>query len=311
MTKYLLLAGLLILAACKDSDPTPGSTLGSWKKRKDYTGVGRSNGNTIAFSLLGKGYFGMGGNVSDPFLRDVWQYDPAADSWTKKNDFPFDLPAVADVALGNKAYVLTYSGGLHEYNPETDSWKYLSSAPFGTRVHLAAFAAKGNLYFGTGNALDGSNVIQTKDFWRYNVSANTWTQVSDFPGGPRLSTVSFAIGDNGYVGLGFKGAGAPPFSTDMWRYDADKDEWSQVANFPSDQINSMAFASTTKGYVGVSNNTTADLYEYDPGTNAWRKLKGFPSTSYLFVEVIRNEERFFAVGGWFSDYSVQVYEFIP
>ena len=40
------------------------------------------------FSINGKGYLGMGITSSGTNLADWWMYDPIADTWTQKSNFP-------------------------------------------------------------------------------------------------------------------------------------------------------------------------------------------------------------------------------
>lgn len=312
MKKHLLSLFLLAFAiACsKDEDPTP--SLGSWQQLNDFPGEGRNDG--ISFSLLGKGYWGLGNNGSG-YVRDMWAYDPATDSWTEKNDFPFDIPAVAAAAVNDKGYMISYFGTLYEYNPVTDTWKLLSTFPGGYRPGMTGFALGGDLYFGTGNNVDVNNFQTFKDFWRYDIAENKWTAIADFPGVSRTNAISFIVGDKAYVGLGFNGIAAPPIYKDMWSYDAKTGDWTQIADLPENNtIVGILFSNAKKGYVGVyeSNETHRGIvYEFDPSANVWRKVKMFPSGSSLNTESFFVNNRSFVFGGWWSETSLQVWEFVP
>jgi N-acetylneuraminic acid mutarotase len=316
MKKHALIILLAITAFTCSKDEDPSSSLGSWKQLNDFPGEGRNDG--ISFSLLGKGYWGLGGNTSNSFLRDMWAYDPATDSWTQKNDFPFDLPGVAAATANDKGYVMTYSGSLYEYSPVTDAWKYLSSFPEGNRPGIAGFGLGGNLYFGTGNGvvMDANNQYPPlKDFWKYDLSQNTWIRIADFPGVGRTAAVSFVIGEKAYVGIGYNGVGAPPFYKDMWSYDATSAAWTQIADFPEPNATvGIVFSNATKGYIGVNENNETHrgiMYEYNPAGYAWRKIQMFPSGSSLETQSFFLNNRSFVVGGWWSEISSQVWEFVP
>lgn len=316
MKKHLLvlLVAFSLITCSKDEDPPP--SLGSWTQLANFPGVGRNSG--ITFSLLGKGYWGLGGNTTNSFLRDMWAYDPATDSWEQKNDFPYDVPGETTVTINDKGYLITYSGALYEYNPVSDSWKYLSSFPTGNRPGITGFALGGNAYFGTGNGVvPGANGTYppSKDFWKYDVSQNTWTPIDDFPGLARSAAVSFVVGEKAYVGLGFDGIGAPPIYTDVWRYDAATNKWDQVADFPeSNGLPGILFSNDTKGYIGVPANNALHqgrMFEYDPAGNAWREIKTFPSGSSLETHSFFLDNRSFVIGGWWSEITSQVWEFVP
>jgi N-acetylneuraminic acid mutarotase len=316
MKKNVLLLFLAITAFTCSKDEDPSSSLGSWIQLNSFPGEGRNDG--ISFSLLGKGYWGLGGNTSNSFLRDMWAYDPATDSWTQKNDFPFDLPGVAAAATNEKGYVMTYFGSLYEYSPVTDTWKYLISFPGGYRPGITGFVLGGNVYFGTGNnvVIDADDQFTTfNDFWKYDVSQNKWIPIADLPGVPRTGAVSFVIGDNAYVGIGFNGIGAPPFFKDMWSYNATTNAWTQIADFPEPNATvGIVFSNTTKGYIGVNENNETHrgvMYEYNSASNAWRKIQMFPSGSCLETQSFFLNNRNFVVGGWWSEISEQVWEFRP
>lgn len=68
-----------------------------WTRKADFPGVQRLRG--IAFSVKGKGYFGLGTGVNQQGLRDIWQYDPATDQWQYSTDYP---------GQGNR-YLITFS----------------------------------------------------------------------------------------------------------------------------------------------------------------------------------------------------------
>ena len=318
MKKQLLIILLAFSAitCSKEEAEDPSPSIGYWIQLNNFPGEGRNGG--ITFSLLGKGYWGLGGNPSNSFLKDMWAYDPATDSWTQKNDFPFDLPAVAAATTSEKGYVLSYSGNLYEYNPVADTWKYLSSFPGGSRPGITGFGLGENVYFGTGNGivLDANNQLPTfKDFWKYDIPQNKWIRIADLPGVSRTAAVSFVIGEKAYVGLGFNGIGAPPIYKDMWRYDATADTWVQIADFPeSNSLVGILFSNATKGYIGVPENNESHkgiMHEYDPVSNAWRKIQMFPSTSSLNTQSFFLNNRNFVLGGWWSEISTQAWEFVP
>ena len=294
----------------------PEASPGSWNQLKNFPGEGRNS--AISFSILGKGYWGLGGNTTNIHLRDIWEYDPIDDSWVQKNDFPFDLPGIAAATANDKGYVVTYSGGLYEFDPVADTWKYLSSFPGGSRQGIVGFGLGKAVYFGTGNSVvtDADDLFLTfKDFWKYDLSENKWIAIADFPGVSRSEAVSLVIGEKAYVGLGYNGVAAPPIFSDMWSYDATTASWTQIADFPeTNSLVGIVFSGATKGYVGVPENVGAHrgvVYEYNPAGDAWRKVSVFPSGNSLETQSFLLNNRSFIVGGWWSQITSQVWEFVP
>ena len=79
----------------------------------------------FTFSLNGKGYVGGGSENAMEYDDDLFEYNPATNQWTKKNDLPFTNKATVFV-VNNTVYAATNDymtpGNLWEYNPVTDSW---------------------------------------------------------------------------------------------------------------------------------------------------------------------------------------------
>jgi N-acetylneuraminic acid mutarotase len=134
----------------------------SWARKSDFPGEG-FNGYA-GFVIDNKGYLYLGSTNSSSSVTkfELWEYDPANDSWTRKADFPGASRGYAlAFSLGNKGYL-----GLGAQTEE----------PLPMIVPL--------------------------DFWEYDPQGNSWSRQADFPAAGRSMAVSFAIGSLGYVGLG-------------------------------------------------------------------------------------------------------------
>ncbi|MEK6616592.1 MAG: hypothetical protein AABZ32_10860 [Bacteroidota bacterium] len=120
-------------------------------------------------------------------------------------------------------------------------------------------------------------------------SQGTWTKKEDFPGSSRYYAVSFSIGNKGYYGMGQKQVELFTYKvyTDFWEYDAEKNTWTQKAEFPKDgRLGVKGFSVSGKGYVGFGyfimpngpnaggNDYQSDMYEFDPVANLWTKKNG-------------------------------------
>jgi len=82
-------------------------TTGKWIKRASLPGCGRFNG--VAFAVCDKGYVGLGtGDGISPAneRNDLWEYDPTADTWTQKANYPNGtLKKCTSFVINGKAYV--------------------------------------------------------------------------------------------------------------------------------------------------------------------------------------------------------------
>ena len=81
------------------------SDTGHWQQISYFRGVGRSGG--VAFQIDGKGYFGLGYNLSYGRLQDFWQYNPLSDEWVPRTPFP---PEGRDRAVGFSIGPYGYAG---------------------------------------------------------------------------------------------------------------------------------------------------------------------------------------------------------
>ena len=74
---------------------------------------------------------------------------------------------------------------------------------------------------------DDGTLPMLKDLWEYEPTTDTWTQKTDFPGGPRTTAVGFAIASTGklYIGTGDDDVNQ---HDDFWEWDSANDTWTQV-----------------------------------------------------------------------------------
>ncbi len=112
-----------------------------------------------------------------------------------------------------------------------------------------------------------------------------WIKQAEFLGEPRGSAVSFTIGNDAYIGTGYR---------KIRSYDETEEEnclksfykynlqygWDRIADFPGKaRHEAVAFSINGKGYVGtgvdIDGNRLKDFYEYDPATNTWKEAPEF------------------------------------
>jgi len=147
------------------------------------------------------------------------------------------------------------------------------------------FGGSAGIDFGTGFSIGvkgyiglGYNGSDLQEFWKYDPTANSWTQVASFTGAARASAVGFSIGTKGYVGLG---ADASYNNyTDFYEYDSVANSWKKMTDFPGTgggRGSAVGFSIGAKGYVGTGGRKTGllsattyyqDFYEFDPTGNA-------------------------------------------
>ena len=204
-----------------------------------------------------------------------------ASGWIQQSDFGGEARhRTTMLSLGNKIYAgLGHYNGAGpnilfedwwEYDPATNSWTQKADYLGGICYHAAAFEINDIGYVGTGRVSANSNIL-VQDFFKYDPTTNTWTQLTDFPGTGRRGAVGFAIGEYGYIGTGTN-------ADDMYRYDPSTDQWQQVASVPGgSRISAVGFALNGFGYLGTGyvssvGWSTTDFYKYNPTTNQWTPI---------------------------------------
>lgn len=174
-----------------------------WTKKNDFT-AGADRHHAVGFTIGSKGYVGTGGIVSSlTVLNDLWEYDPANDNWVRKAD----LPGAARInafgfAIGSKGYIgggLDRSTGsnqydIFEFDPSINQWTSKAAFP-NTSADL--------LQNSFSSVTTGYIVERTERvLWQFNPVANNWNKKALLPN-DLVSTISFSIGNYGYVGESF------------------------------------------------------------------------------------------------------------
>ena len=245
--------------------------LDSWTQKADLPGAARRD--AVAFAINGKGYVGTGMDNANALLgnklKDLWEYDPLANAWTQKADFPGSggngIYFSTAFTVDNKGYVCggkwgpsLYSSQLWEYKPSNDEWIQRANFPPGVRYQLSSFSIGNFGYVGLGANQD----TYKKDFYRYNPGSNQWTQIADFIGGERGSACAFTLNNRGFICLGSNGG----LLGDLLEYNPISNEWElRCAYGGSERKNAVAFVVNGRAFVGLGKGYSgkkASIQEY-------------------------------------------------
>ena len=273
----------------------------TWTQKANLPGLARRN--AIAFTIDDKGYLGTGISASVSWsgtkLNDLWEYDPATNTWTQKANYPGGGGAgvyfATAFSIDSKGYICcgkrgpsNYASDLWEYKPSNDQWIQRASFPAGTRYQLSSFVVDQIAYVGLGT----DENWYMNDFWSYSPGTNTWTQKNDFPGVARGSASSFSIRQRGYISCGSDGG----FLNDLWQYNPYNDTWSIKTDFPGgERRNAIAFSIGDSAYLGTGKGNSGlrkNFHRYFPsaltGMNEELilEVKIFPNPFTVYAEVI-------------------------
>ncbi|HNC96912.1 MAG TPA: hypothetical protein PKW90_12360 [Myxococcota bacterium] len=185
-------------------------------------------------------------------LKDIWEFDPATQAWTKWAATPDDLQRFNATAFIMGQYLYVGGGSKHDgsafptnsfhkfdLNDRTGKGPIANPMPVG-RSNAVSFVLGQRAYVGTG--ISGSGTASNQ-FFAFDPQAESWSAISSLPhpsGAGRHGAAAFALGGRGYVVGGFRcsTAGATDifFSAlrDCWAYDAGADAWTEMAPLPGE-----------------------------------------------------------------------------
>ncbi|HVV54313.1 MAG TPA: kelch repeat-containing protein [Mucilaginibacter sp.] len=230
--------------------------------------------------LLIFGSCGKGVHVTPKTSQDSVKYPGI---WTQLSPFSGSATDGSfSFTLNGKGYLVggDQLSAMWEYDPSTDKWTQKASYPGMGMQFLSGFTINGKAYVGLGYGYDqASGSVQHTDFYAYDPSNDTWTRITDFPGGARYGSFGFALNNQGYVGAGATWNSDRVYF-DMWKYDPGTNSWSQAADYPGvGYYGDVSFTANGSGYVGLglnhSNVLTYDLWQYDPSLNKWTQKAAF------------------------------------
>jgi len=203
----------------------------SWTKKADFPGIPRLG--ATSFTIGNKGYIGMGRELYVNYViktvKDFWEYDPAADTWTRKADLPgIARYGAAGFSIGSNGYLCTGAGGdvladlsdCWQYDQDANVWSQIADFGGGTRFGASGFSIGNKGYIAAGYNHVASN--GTNDSWEYNPALNNWTKKASFNGTGRWDGAGLSIGDKGYIGVGYYNNSETQSTglSDFWEYTA-------------------------------------------------------------------------------------------
>lgn len=110
-----------------------------------------------------------------------------------------------------------------------------------------------------------------------------WVKTSPYGSTNRSGAVCFTIDRQVFIGLGYNPNTIDAenvedgYFRDFYMFDADLDNWIQIASFPGElREQAVSFSDGTYGYVGLGYNRELDLemrdfWRYDPDADVWEK----------------------------------------
>lgn len=238
-----------------------------------------------SFALDGKGYISTGAIKEEPdYIAETWEYDPATDTWTQKDDYAGGMRYGAiGFAINGYGYVGTgyddnYLKDFYRFDPHAaagSQWQIVNGFGGNKRLYGSAFVIDEEAYI----CLGQNNNSNVTDFWKFD--GNNWTQLrdiadtnddedydDDYDNLARYSAVTFVIDGKGYVATGDRSG----VSSDYWVYDPAADLW---YGDPDDDYTPL-----TNVHYGTGGSSRSEAVSFSTGSRGFI-VTGSSGTSYF------------------------------
>jgi len=226
----------------------------TWVQKANYGGGNREA--SCSFGIGTIGYIMTGLDVDTAYCQ-VWAWDELSNTWTNKNIFPNGTRIGASaVSLNGYGYLICGQHPSNCFRPQDH----------GTHGGVCA----GTFY---------------DDFWKYSPDSDSWTQLTNFPGGGRDYGVMVADPQDTAIFYGTGNDNGAKFLSDWWVYRINSATWTQVDSFPGGQrFYAAGFYANGNVYVGTGDNNdtkidaTNDMWQYNPISGIWKRVANVPGT---------------------------------
>ncbi len=169
------------------------------------------------------------------------------------------------------------------------NWKDIGSFEGVQRSNAVTFTIGSNVYVSSG--VD-KKLEYLNDLWVMDPGTLAWTQkasigvVDGEQALPRGYAVGFAVGNAGYVGLGWTASseGRSRYLRDFWKFDPASNSWTKMSDFGgSGRQSAVAFVVNDRAYVGTGDdgNHLKDFWRYEAASDSWTQITSIGGSKRL------------------------------
>ncbi|MDP6453529.1 MAG: kelch repeat-containing protein, partial [SAR202 cluster bacterium] len=251
-------------------------------------------GASDAFDPATRTWHIFGGHTGSSETGQFWRYDAENNRWDSIIPFgptPSSRTRGAIVWDDSNNRMLMYGGApcsgagtckkdLWAYTPSDSAWTQLASAPVGRAGAASAWDAKRNrmMVFGGGDGDGTANTLMA-----YESDADSWTTLTSGPTPRGSYEPNGAVWDTANDRmLLFAGGGVEKLLNELWAYDPNTDQWSQLgpsgswppvraahsALWDSNTDRMLVFGGNGGSVLGDHN----DVWAYSTADNEWVQL---------------------------------------
>lgn len=239
----------------------------TWETRADmldlvYGGAACATDGTNLFCLRGVG------------TTDFWKYTVATNTWAGVSNPPLSMNSGSTLSYYNgNMYAARGSGTttMYRYNIAANAW-YTTT----TDGITALAAAPATISEDKTAAIRGAEIFITRDqgtqtFYKYNITTNIWTTLTNTPQATRyVGAVYNAADDFVYV---FRGNG----QYDFWKYNPTTNIFLGPTDLPATPGSGADLLYRSGFLYYLRGNNTANIYKYEIATGIWTTLTSAPA----------------------------------
>lgn len=295
----------------------------TWTTNLTVTNLGALNNGSSVCKTSNTLYALRANNTVNFYSYNLTSADPGS-AWTVLTSMPTTsgasgaYPATATNAnygasiacLGSDVYALKGNNSNHFFKYSGSSWSSLTVAPQRTYSGAGIVAVPNGSYCAdSGGCIFALMGSQRGDWYRYDITANTWTQLADLPTATNY-TAALTYDAAGHI---FVISGN--YTQKMWRYDITGNTWSRIVDVPgkAGYNTGMDYDSADGTIYAMAGMSTGQIWHYTPTANqynasatwisatqdlndvqAWEQLTGTmstPGTSTIDVAMRSSDNR--------------------
>ena len=205
--------------------------------------------------LNGKFWIYGGTNNAGAVYADMWTYDPATRKWailTNASHVPVSGAAAWTHPQTSSLYLYKDPGQFYVFRTETGAWE---------RLHLRGSAPGSPPSTALGFEQDRVYAL-SYELYEYDVSTNLWSQTNTSWNSPRDGASIWLTSEQNKV-LIFGGKDGSQLLSDLWEYDIEKREWTQLRNNkPGERAYASLCTSQTGSTYIFGGSLHNDLWKY-------------------------------------------------
>lgn len=261
---------------------------GGWRKMGDFFNENATV--TFMFALRDKAYYRVD-IINQKLESNFWEYDPAANRFSKKAMIPADYAQNGSlaIAINNIGYYglgspVSFGGPvggntMWAYDPATDTWTRKANGPANHVSFPGTFVIGDNAYLlGYG---DSTGHRQSKELYKYSQQTDAWQSLgTDYPlASYGLTRLQFGVNGKAYImGRGYSGL---DLKTVVFDAATENFLTSFKAPFPYEYEPQTHYILQGKIYLycgGKDYNSyvnTNEIWRYDPAADKWEQQPDF------------------------------------